>query len=140
MKKSKLIAAMTTLAVTVTGTMSSCIFDPFKNLADGVYGPPPSHNRNKAENNVAEPVYGPPTSDSLESEKKGEDSVLSPAFEFSPEENEPVDVYGPPPSDLIEEPDVELEEEFEPEENEPVCVYGPPPSYYEEEKCDGEEN
>lgn len=89
MKKDKLIAAMTALAM--TGTMTGCI--PENNFEQTVYGPPPSFEFEPEENEPVD-VYGPPPSDLIE------EPDVELEEEFEPEENEIVCVYGPPPADI----------------------------------------
>ena len=80
------------------------IFNPSRNVPEGIYGPPEWFNPS---NNTNENVYGPPEW-------------------FDPSYNTNEDVYGPPPFDIDDDND-----DFDPNQNITEPVYGPP-SWYDD--------
>ncbi len=95
----KKAAARLTAGIAAAGTLllPRCSdFDPFSNVNENVYGPPPDDVWSESEN-VNEAVYGPPEwfeGDNVEEPVYGPPS----GEDFDPAEMEPEDVYGPPPS------------------------------------------
>ena len=95
----KKAAARLTAGVMAAGTLllPRCgSFDPFANVNEDVYGPPPDDSWTESEN-IPEPVYGPP--EWFEGDSAGQPESGPPEDGFDPAEMEPEDVYGPPPSD-----------------------------------------
>lgn len=149
------------LILCASATTSWCI----SNVAQGVYGPPPSNweestNMNQtvygppewfAETNINVDVYGPPEYFEEPEETTVPDvmyteitDVVTPSEEPSPqwseEENVPMLVYGPPA--YFESISKEKEQtSFDEEANVPQAIYGPP-EFYEtiesEKNKDGE--
>lgn len=151
----------TGLILCASATTSWCI----SNIAQGVYGPPPSKweestNMNQtvygppewfADTNINVDVYGPPEYFEEPEETTSPDvmytemtDVVTPSEEPSPqwseEENVPMLVYGPPA--YFESISREKEQTaFDEEANVPQAIYGPPEFYEtteEEKNKDGE--
>ena len=133
------VLLMCTSIVSDTGSVASFVnrFDPFFNMQENVYGPPPWDDYNPADNGNVD-VYGPPEwfDSTTESEiddgetiPEPEDSDIETTQEpknsdFEPDDNTNEDVYGPP--EWFGASDEPENGDFEPDDNEPVTVYGPP--------------
>ena len=112
----------TALILSAAALLSGCTFDPFGNMASGVYGPPPAESETvqtfSPSDNQNTEVYGPPPASETQPEEtsvasdENEENISSELTSVTSEETAETDE----------------ETEFDPADNIPPTLYGPPRS------------